>query len=364
MADCDDGGHTEHADEGWQLGFVDDPTDVRLLNSAYFPSKVGGKPAWLKLENLPTSDRLECTTCGEPLLFLLQLYSGGLFETDDCYHRAVYLFCCPTGNCCQAGRMGSFKAFRNQLPRENPYYPFDALPDPSEDDPDDKTGLVHSKQPLCIVCGVAGDKQCANCKRAHYCSKAHQSWHWKSGGHKTECSPDTEPFDGDMFVGFPELEIITEPEILPDTPERSEEERMKAYKKMVQDLKIDDTKDESLDEVKKMHKVDPKLLEFRARIKDEPTQVVRHKKGGPPLWIGNRQPAEGDIPPCSHCGGARVFEFEVLPQLLNHLKLDEDMSKDSMDFGVLAVYVCENSCSAGTEGYVDEIVWHNKVNAS
>lgn len=35
---------------------------------------------------------------------------------------------------------------------------------------------------------------------------------------------------------------------------------MKAYKKMVQDLKIDDTKDESLDEVKKMHKVGREIL--------------------------------------------------------------------------------------------------------
>lgn len=40
----------------------------------------------------------------------------------------------------------------------------------------------------CGFCGKAGaSKRCAGCKKVHYCSRAHQQQHWKTG-HKGVCT--------------------------------------------------------------------------------------------------------------------------------------------------------------------------------
>jgi len=57
-----------------------DKTDKWRLESRYFPSKVGGKPAWLDLKNLPTTDKLACKCCKKPLMFLAQIYAP---DDDD-----------------------------------------------------------------------------------------------------------------------------------------------------------------------------------------------------------------------------------------------------------------------------------------
>ena len=50
------------------------------------------------------------------------------------------------------------------------------------------------------------------------------------------------------------------------------------------------------------------------------------------------------------CVGAREFEFQVMPQLLNKLGLDA-----SVDWGVLAVFTCKRSCDFGI-GYAREFL--------
>lgn len=54
------------------VGFAEECETWLLINS-YFPSKIGGKPAWLELDNLPISQDLICGNCKEPLVFLLQV---------------------------------------------------------------------------------------------------------------------------------------------------------------------------------------------------------------------------------------------------------------------------------------------------
>ena len=61
----------------------------------------------------------------------------------------------------------------------------------------------------------------------------------------------------------------------------------------------------------------------------------------------------GKVPKCGECGGAREFEFQVMPQLLNKLGLDA-----SVDWGVLAVYTCKKSCDFGAgNGYAREFLF-------
>lgn len=49
---------------------------------------------------------------------------------------------------------------------------------------------------------------------------------------------------------------------------------------------------------------------------------------------------------------------QVMPQLLNYLKADR--LGRSVDWGVLAVFTCADSCSLGM-GYTEEFVWKQDV---
>lgn len=54
------------------LGFLEEAKRWRLL-PPQFPSKVGGRPAWLSQRHVPSLPELECEMCRLPMAFLLQV---------------------------------------------------------------------------------------------------------------------------------------------------------------------------------------------------------------------------------------------------------------------------------------------------
>ena len=104
----------------WSLGFcVEAPADE--LQRQFFPSKVGGRPAWLDPVDVPTALQLKCLYTREPLDFLLQVYAPVNDDDPNAFHRTVFLFVSPHGG--DLHRPGAVRAFRSQLPRCNPFYP-------------------------------------------------------------------------------------------------------------------------------------------------------------------------------------------------------------------------------------------------
>lgn len=79
------------------LGFLEEAESWQLLSSQ-FPSKVGGRPAWLSQVDLPTVSELQCEKCKLPTVFLLQVYAP-VTEHDRCFHRTLFVFCCKTPAC-------------------------------------------------------------------------------------------------------------------------------------------------------------------------------------------------------------------------------------------------------------------------
>ena len=58
------------------------------------------------------------------------------------------------------------------------------------------------------------------------------------------------------------------------------------------------------------------------------------------------KPHDLEVPPCTRCGEALVFELQLLPTLLNHIQVD-----DGMEYGSVVVYTCP-TCS--NEPHADE----------
>lgn len=85
---------------GVELGFAEavGPGGAWRLRSAHFPSKVGGRPAWLGEAGLPGSDALRCGRCLRPRAFLLQLYAP-LPGRPDAFHRTLFVFACRGAAC-------------------------------------------------------------------------------------------------------------------------------------------------------------------------------------------------------------------------------------------------------------------------
>ncbi|KAL5963370.1 Programmed cell death protein 2 [Taenia solium] len=361
------------------LGFIEPRASWHLV-SHLFPDKVGGRPAWLALSHLPGD--LECPHCHHRMVFLLQLYSP-LDDREDCFHRMLFVFMCKNGTCFlpQNGvKTQPFRVFRSQLPKENPYY---SSKPPSESEEITEESMVElfrsGKAPmvgltvnLCPVCGCPGTKCCVNCNKAYYCSKEHQIIHWKQN-HKIHC-PDydylAEMFQSNSFL-LPEFSLASE------TLDRDGEDTNEVYSsddesnyEVVEDSEFSSADKEefkALEEAScKETQEDQYFNRFKEILRKEPDQVVRFDRGGVPLWA---TPTPIIPPPCVRCGGKRIFEFQITPQLLSHLKLDK-VGEASPDFATVYVFTCENSCSLAfsggrdnttTETYVEEFVTFDSV---
>ncbi|KAH7648706.1 hypothetical protein FG379_002176 [Cryptosporidium bovis] len=146
------------------LGYLEDTENKALLGSQFFPSKFGGKPAWLDPKYLPSHSDLQCNSCGFRLRFLLQIYAP-LDERDDLFHRTLFVFICI--NCNQGAQV-----YRCQLPRKNDYYDFNPVKlDLSDDSSSEKFNELQRNintfsdkmsSILCDLCGMPLIKETAN----------------------------------------------------------------------------------------------------------------------------------------------------------------------------------------------------------
>ena len=66
-----------------------------------------------------------------------------------------------------------------------------------------------------------------------------------------------------------------------------------------------------------------------------------------------------EFPKCRACQGNTDVEFQVMPGLL--AQMDSNVGgKEELDWGVLNVLTCKNSCG-GKGGYVEEYLWRQEV---
>lgn len=171
------------------LGFAERNVSMFDLTALHFPSKLGGRPAWLRWDQLPSQQTIQCESCRKQLIFLCQIYVP-IEKIDNNnslpYHKMLYLFCCLNGNCYK-GTSNCVKAFRSVKIESNSDISDEDLKLKTDQELSEMLKTIESKQPLCNVCGCFGDKKCSSCHLVSYCSKDHQEFDWKKAGHSKLC---------------------------------------------------------------------------------------------------------------------------------------------------------------------------------
>lgn len=328
------------------VGFCEEVHEKWRVQSAQFPSKVGGKPAWLSYENIPGYEDLKCPKCENQMCFLCQVYAP--LEDDPAnFHRTIFIFLCRSATCCQRNRSDTVRVFRNQLSWKNPFYSHEP---PPEEEPVHFDAARFSK--LCELCGCFAEKTCSKCKKAWYCSREHQIIHWKDH-HKDACGNPSKPSKLSSIL-FTEYEIVIESEEYKKSVV-NEEDQLQLYNRLVSEGRtgtLPESEEAELENHATCEK-DKVFANFRKRVDCNPEQILRYERGGEPLWIAS-EPKPEAVPDCEQCGGPRQFEFQVMPQLLTVLKENE------LDFGVLLVYTCKRSCSS-QKTYSNEFVFKQDV---
>jgi len=331
---------------GVDLGFMERDFDPWETQSRHFPSKIGGKPAWLDLAKVPPPKELQCPHCALPLTFLLQVYSPDN-NSDSAFHRSLFVFLCVASPCWDQGKEPPVLALRCQLGRSNPFYPWEP-PEERDGWREDIKAEAHGK--LCAVCGCRADKSCAQCKKADYCSEKHQRADWKAG-HKSVCK-------GGSSGALPPKSSLLLPEgLIESEPEPKKEgkgdtgQNIDQYRDVMEGGGVTASPKE-LEEVEAGQEEDIACEKFRLRVARASDQVIRYERGGIPL-LCTSSPALSAPPPCHLCKAPRIFELQVMPQLLFELKLGLD-ADSCLDWGSIYIYSCSASCEA--EGYTKEFI--------
>ncbi|XP_033325956.2 zinc finger protein RP-8 [Megalopta genalis] len=339
------------------LGFVE-KCDAWRLECRFFPSKVGGKPAWLNLRDIPGEKDLRCEYCQEPCIFLCQIYAP-YEDNETAFHRTIYVFICKKPECCKLNENGNLKVFRSQLPRTNEFY----SSEPPVEEPDWRTDLNTSKWvKTCQVCGIYASNHCSKCKQVNYCCRIHQVFDWKST-HKESCGTNRYVVTNSKIL-FPEYEIIIETE---DEKEdnneinsEKEKEEIEKYENMLEKGETGTFQDEDVQtELLSMakQKEDETFAEFRLTVDKYPDQILRYDRGGKILYISGESKID-EVPKCLECNQERQFEFQIMPQLLNFLNLEDTLK--CIDWGILTIFTCKNSCPS-KNGYSAEYVWKQDI---
>ena len=371
------------------LGFIETITDEDQLlrmghRSANFDhwdgGQVGGCPSFLNPQYVP--EALTCQACQEQSMkFLCQIYAPVDEYEDRAFHRSLYVFACPTcqsssasqkegdGSCCSSS--SSIHVLRCQLPQENPYFP--AHPS-TENDRTSTSATSTSHDPawkqhlpethgvsLCQVCGMRGKYKCP-LQQLYFCGKDHQREYKK---HVFDKLQHGESPSSALPSVFPIAELIVDAEVLPHDDDDDDDDDAQRDTMFANHNDDDEDSDADLEQEdlnrmtgrKDTVEQDKFTETFMQRIKGQPDQALRyarwnvisaeeeaesHSRGGPStvvadqvLWI-RKDYCPTSIPDCPYCGAPRRFEFQLMPQMLDHF--NRHSTADAASFSSSAKY--------------------------
>lgn len=283
-----------------ELGFLK-PMTGQQLDIKTMTGKIGGRPIWLNPKMPLDNEAAKCSTCFEPMAFLLQMNAPD-DENPNAYLRTIYIFICRKMKCIEINKSGGLKAFRYQLSEEE-------LNLMSEQEEGSGHELV--------------------------LDKAFNEW---------ELVCDEEPEDT-IAEGVKQPAISTSNE--PESKTDEEDAKMKDTKAPV-DLAF-------LKFQSRLSRAPDQILRY-LKVTDPPIK---------PLWASNEDGRLYEPKRCKNCGQSnQIIEFQILSTILSSLGIEKEEIKGGIDFGTILVYTCERSCGKdlvdcklgnGKNGWVEEV---------
>eukprot|EP01066_Platyproteum_vivax_P006736 Platyproteum_vivax@DN2458_c0_g1_i1.p1 len=299
------------------VGYLDKVDNLKFFHSRCFPSKVGGKPAWLNPESLPPPEAFLCESCQLPMTFVMQIFASK--PAEHCFLRSIYVFTCTR---CK----DRFKAWRCQLPRENQFY---SSTPPDYENPD--VTEFETATPCCNICGIPPDPN-------------------------HECTPTLAEYELNVetFLLGVSLQSLELEDALYGEHSVSLAHANQMAANYLESIPVDPEAEDDVNFEKEIQSlnIDPAFQRFMQVSDYAPGHVIRYDIGGKPLWFSSEdQISVSEVPPCPSCNSPREFEFQIQPHIIHKLNAHE-----RLDFGILAIYTCSTDCQ-GSNIYSQEFVF-------
>lgn len=145
------------------LGFADINNEFNGDYTQFMPTKIGGKPKWLNLDNIPNKSDIECKICKQRLIFLLQIYAP-FDKYDYSYHRMLYIFCCRNIKCHKKNNSIPFKVLRFQNEEKDLFKDKFMLEENIEKySKQEKDIFDKYNVSICDICGIGVSKEMKYC---------------------------------------------------------------------------------------------------------------------------------------------------------------------------------------------------------
>ncbi|CAC5380688.1 TSR4 [Mytilus coruscus] len=91
--------------------------------------------------------------------------------------------------------------------------------------------------------------------------------------------------------------------------------------------------------------VDNYFHKFSKRIGRYPSQIIRYKWNGSPLYISKPDTdlSKASQGKCLSCGSELVYEFQIMPGLITKLSFNKKKGT-GIEYGTVVIYTCKASC--------------------
>ncbi|XP_030645782.1 programmed cell death protein 2-like [Chanos chanos] len=323
------------------LGVSDGLITQKKLTS-YFTNKLGDVPDPLPLISLQYP---KCRLCDGILSHVVQVYCP--LEASP-HHRTINVFACTSAQC--YGKSESWSVLRSQcleseikpvqgadgVPvKESPMSSTDWCEDADDwgmGNEDTETGAVGQIQSAAQPQNIPPYGLDVTCRLQDLSIEGREE-HW----------PNQPAFQAFYISVVNETDF--DGHISVDHANRLLKEYEKREGIVVGNLGSSEGPEEEKYEKTKARHGDAVFSRFMKKISLCPEQVLRYSWGGSPLFI-TEPPSNMKqmVPPCSHCGSPRVFEFQLMPAMVNLLHGADSNSGLALEFGTVLVYTCRSSC--------------------
>ncbi|KAK8805680.1 hypothetical protein WA158_002336 [Blastocystis sp. Blastoise] len=319
----------------------DDPVTIGIwtkkkLENTDVESKIGGSPIWIDKE--PEQKELTCKYCHQDLRFVSQIYAPD--EGDRC----LYIFGCINYECSQ--KSDSWVCIRQQRKQVTP-----EIVEKPKELISSAFGTVNldsfnnSTSTLSTIASTTDDDLFSLLNQFE--QKPQQKKKTKKDT-KTKNIKPSNTRDIPMFPCY-HVDFI--------------EEKSEASTPL-KNIEIPPIETGSEEQYESNEK-DKLIIKFYQRLSRHSRQVIRYAYDGLPLLPCN--PPTKICPPKCKCGGERLFECQILSNVISLFHIEENtpiitdsatqtaediLKSTKMDFSSLLIYCCENSCNLCDKEYI------------